>query len=1136
MSSSEGSKMEASTLVDQTVPSTYGLRTGSRTQSGHQILPELTRPAAANSKEFTCLSSFREGIYIGMACQRVPEGAGLYRTPAGLLYVGEFHTGQFCGYGEMKKSNRVYKGQFLRGEMSGIGSIKTKKSIAVAQFVHDKKHGVAQISNNDKSQNMNGYYREGETRGFCIVTDPHKQVILSGMFEKTVLNGIGKEETAESVFIGNYRNNKKWGIGKITFLTSELTYTGSWKEDLKEGFGHLYDPEQHEDYEGSFSKDMKHGVGKLKCRSHKMSYIGRFEKNYYEGSGKLDFPGSFYLGNFHKSQRSGLGYERTQEHEIFFGYWLNDKRDGLGLDKNSDREYLGEWSKDLPHGRGLITMEGCTKAAIFDHGKLSSLLPDDMINELEQQFSSLNFEEFIHPMSKLIEDLHYQIEASVQELNGQIDHIEKRFESINSKLLIDIQKLQDQNKQVQDGCNRMAHLLESSFKTNGLDLKQLATIPYQELVAKIKPLDSAEERKDLRAARSREFTESSTSRKPRVAQNLQVQNPILNNSIRFDSPDHRDDSARVTPSLTMNGRDSPGRFEEFREIPEAPPKQAAEFKKKYQPEKRISMSEVAPYSHFQAKSKTPEHKGGSLAHSRLSAIPSRKGTGSKSKLKLPEAIEKSRVTHKKDENNSDEEVGFISNKTRISAKLDKKKHLNSGNAHKKLTKFEEEDRARKIEAERKELHARRKAANMHGNQEQDQADLDSLKSPVGKLPEVEAQGTLNSQSVPEAHFFGINQQDLQQNRNITLEQNQLPKAKIQASLLVSQFSLASPEPSSPEMPTRHIGQAPHPQTEPETPNSPEFGSVKFVPIRDSAKLASNPSELNPRQEESQVYNSPSAAQVPQPFKIDSVPEEDPNADASFEELMRHRNNQNGRRTNLDKLAMSPEIEKLQEKPPVDTKKLLQNMAKSAGTKGKQQLKKEQEEIAKRQKEEALRAKQEAQRLRDAKNLLGFKKSVVKLKQEAVQRNTLLNFGVTLVNRIMEQFNEDGEEFEKPLDSDTFTDIDPSEPEVAAFENEADFLSDPAEFGLVVKGYPTFKKIDADEKGNVVCLGGFKSLIFMKLNPKTKEYKTVKHYPSKFWVDIRIPSDRADVHKKELVCARSRQMGSCDLWPRTKRSQ
>lgn len=1128
--------MEVSSLVEQVAPISTTRREGSRSSNKLQGAEER---ASHQPKEFACLPSFKDGVYIGMVTNRLPEGTGLFRSPAGILYVGEFSHGHFCGYGEMKKANRVYKGQFLNGEMSGIGCIKTKKSIAIAHFIKDKKHGVASISNLDRSQNMDGYYKEGETRGFCIVTDPVKQVVLSGMFEKTLLNGVGKEENTEIVFVGNYRNNKKWGVGKVTDLHTQSTYSGSWKDDLKEGFGYLHDPDLNEDYEGLFSKNHKHGIGRLKCHSTKIAYIGTFEKDYYEGQGRLNFPNSFYLGNFRKSQRSGLGYERTNQEEIYFGYWLNDKRDGIGLDKNAEREYLGEWKRDLPHGRGLITMEGCTKAAIFDHGKPSTLLPDSMIYELEQQFSSLNFEKFIHPMSKYIEDLHYQIETYSQELTNQVEHIETRFESLDSKLKQDIQKLQDQNKQVQEGCNRMAQVLDSLFRSKGLDLRSLATIPYPELHTKTKSIEAQYSPKpEVTKLKSQGNLDSAEGSKPgRPTQNLQVNNPILNHSVRFDSVDHADDSARVTPSLTMNGRESPGRFEVYKQLQSAPKKPDQE-KPAYREQalKRISMSEVTPYSNVFRKSKSPENKHGSLAHSRLTAVPSRFENKSKSRTRGAISTAKARATDKKNDAGSEDELTFISNKKGVSAKLDQKKHLNHNPSQKKISKYEEEERAKRVEAERKELHARRRAQYNQNNQDREGSyPPENRKLGAGDSQKAEAQRTLTPQSVPETDILGMNQHELEgAGQKAPPDLNSIPKAKIQASMLVSQFSLGSPE-----LPPKATGEAPsgppvggfnEPAT-PDSPGSPEFGSLKFVPIKDIPKLATAPLILNLTSQGQDTADKDKTV-TPNP---EAAVEDIPNPDASFEELMKHRESRVGRSGALtqhlqEPLAEDPAI------PEIDTSKILNTMARAADSKARKQIAKETEEKAtlekaeaQKREDEAKRQKAEANRLKEAKEMLGFRKSVVKMKQNAVERNTLLGFGMTLVNRIMEQFNEDGEEHEQPLNTEEFTEPNPAAGELPFYDSEVDFLSDPSEFQLLIKGYQTYRKLEADERGNTVCLGGFKSLVFVKVNPETQQYKTVKHYPSKFTKsNDRIPGHRADFDQKEPVYPGIQQMGPGDL--------
>ena len=95
---------------------------------------------------------------------------------------------------------------------------------------------------------------------------------------------------------------------------------------------------------------------------------------------------------------------------------------------------------------------------------------------------------------------------------------------------------------------------------------------------------------------------------------------------------------------------------------------------------------------------------------------------------------------------------------------------------------------------------------------------------------------------------------------------------------------------------------------------------------------------------------------------------------------------------------------------------------------------------------------------------------------------------------MEEFNEDGEEHEKPLNSPAFSE--PQDTELASYDDETEFMKDPAEFVLLAKGYQSFRKLEADERGHTLTVGGFKSLDFLQVNPKTSEYKTLKHYPSR----------------------------------------
>jgi len=56
-------------------------------------------------------------------------------------------------------------------------------------------------------------------------------------------------------------------------------------------------------------------------------------------------------------KKNGVGFQKYFDTSSYFGYWLNNMRDGLGLWLAADgKEVRGEWKNDQLHGRVYIRL------------------------------------------------------------------------------------------------------------------------------------------------------------------------------------------------------------------------------------------------------------------------------------------------------------------------------------------------------------------------------------------------------------------------------------------------------------------------------------------------------------------------------------------------------------------------------------------------------------------------------------------------------------------------------------------------------------------------------------------------------------------------------------------------------------
>ena len=115
-----------------------------------------------------------------------------------------------------------------------------------------------------------------------------------------------------SVYIGEFMNNKRHGIGKMFDSKRKGFYDGQWQYDKRHGWGHQIEPYNNLEYEGEFQYGKRHGQG------------------------KMEWDGNVYVGEFKDDKRHGKGTLTTKNGVVKSGQWINDKFIDNNKDNNKD--------------------------------------------------------------------------------------------------------------------------------------------------------------------------------------------------------------------------------------------------------------------------------------------------------------------------------------------------------------------------------------------------------------------------------------------------------------------------------------------------------------------------------------------------------------------------------------------------------------------------------------------------------------------------------------------------------------------------------------------------------------------------------------------------------------------------------
>ncbi len=210
-------------------------------------------------------------------------------------------------------TNDLNNVQIYNGEMNydnqrhGEGKLTTTKYVRIGEWRNDKFTGWG-IEARRNGESIEGRFVNGliNGKGIFMNSDGDKYI---GDFVDSRRHGEGEFISKNIKYVGEFKNNKMDGKGKIKFTQEGHEYEGEFYNNQMNGYG-IFKWSNGDIYEGEMVNGKMHGNGKYKYNNG-LIYEGGYANGTKNGHGKLIYPnGKTFEGSFEN------GYPKRKEYLI----------------------------------------------------------------------------------------------------------------------------------------------------------------------------------------------------------------------------------------------------------------------------------------------------------------------------------------------------------------------------------------------------------------------------------------------------------------------------------------------------------------------------------------------------------------------------------------------------------------------------------------------------------------------------------------------------------------------------------------------------------------------------------------------------------------------------------------------------
>lgn len=299
------------------------------------------------------------------------------------IYEGQLNShGKAHGMGKMrwKTNGDTYKGEFKSGFPHGEGVMfyNTLQYTYTGSFSMGKRHGIGYLLLPSKDL-ISGNFIQDHLEGYAVIYYNNGD-FFEGFMQKNVKSSEGLMRYANgNIYIGNWNNDKRHGLGKLTYPDGVQSLYGIWNSDKFSGRGKVVKYQEGNKvltvYEGQFMDGELTGEGVM-TDSLGIYYKGEFVNGQMHGAGELLLPnGSRYVGQFlYNTFKRGKG--ENPDRTVAYGNFYNMSPDGVKVKMhyNNGDEYEGGMKEGVKTGIGVhVNENGARTLGRFDGELIKSM-------------------------------------------------------------------------------------------------------------------------------------------------------------------------------------------------------------------------------------------------------------------------------------------------------------------------------------------------------------------------------------------------------------------------------------------------------------------------------------------------------------------------------------------------------------------------------------------------------------------------------------------------------------------------------------------------------------------------------------------------------------------------------------------
>ncbi|KAL5267030.1 hypothetical protein ACHWQZ_G004162 [Mnemiopsis leidyi] len=225
-----------------------------------------------------------------------------------------------------------------------------KDEVYLGEVMDNKAHGHGVL--HFRGCQYGGHWENGMERIGCYLWPSGVQ--YHGTWEAGYRHGNGVEKHATYVYKGEWVKDAKQGYG-VASSHSGCMYEGTWKNNRHEGYGvEVYKDEGF--YAGQFNQGIRDGHGVRVFHPNSKLKDAFANKTLTDSSSEV--PSATDLERL-LGDKIFCEFEEGDKTEIYRGQWKNDKREGPGIERDSQGDiYEGHFKDNMRHGYGVLKSKG----------------------------------------------------------------------------------------------------------------------------------------------------------------------------------------------------------------------------------------------------------------------------------------------------------------------------------------------------------------------------------------------------------------------------------------------------------------------------------------------------------------------------------------------------------------------------------------------------------------------------------------------------------------------------------------------------------------------------------------------------------------------------------------------------------